>query len=109
MWMIRMSKIRVVVSVAIFSLLSGCATKNVSFGDLVLQESGQIGAIGKKWDEGNAMLSKGRRQIKKGESQIEEGHLNVRQGKKKVKQGQRLIDEATKAYEVRQSKVLLSN
>jgi len=88
-------------------LVVGCASKAPTFGDNILEESGQIGAIGKEWKKGTAMVTKGKKLIAQGKEQLADGRENIADGESMVDEGKELIEKAEKEYQQRQQKLAM--
>ena len=94
------SKNAVVMVVLLGTLLSGCATRNPSFGDSVRAEGIAVKDIGESWEKGKAMIRKGNKLVRKGNEQIAAGKENVSDGTSMVKTGEKLVADAERAYEL---------
>lgn len=80
-------------------LLTGCASKEPTFGDRVAAEGAGIESLGNQWQAGKKLVEKGRKQIRKGESLLARGRESIDSGEAAVEKGERMMRESERAYD----------
>lgn len=78
-----------------FGLLSGCSSTSSqkTVGDAMLMEGMNAQELGKKWNEGNDLISKGEKMKLKGQEKIEDGYEEIDEGKALISKGNRLVSQ----------------
>lgn len=79
------------------TLLAGCANRDMpSFGESLLQRSGEQQALANQWSDGAKLLKKGQSNVEDGQDKISRGQKLLEAGQQQLKQGQEQVAEGTR-------------
>lgn len=80
-------------------MLSGCATKEPTFGDRVLADGESRVAIAEQWEAGKRESEKGEKQVREGRKLVEKGRADLREGERLIASGNAAVQTHRQAYQ----------
>jgi len=82
-------------------LAAGCASTEPTPGSQMIAQARETKELGKQWQSGNKMVSRGERVKAEGQDLIAQGDAKVKESERLIAEGQKMMEEAELVFTTR--------